>query len=298
LILVTGSTGFIGKALVPELLDRGYKLAVLVNKTPPHNDWIDRVKVLTADITKEEIFKIKDYPFTKIIHLAAYIPRKDIPEELENCLKVNVIGTNNLLEFARIREITRFINSSSAIVYDVTERPKVFKENSRVFPKTYYGMSKLFGEMLCERYRKNAGIKTISLRYSYVYGHGMPEHFVFGKFCNLARKGEDIPIYGTGRGVRDFIYVKDIISAIIFVLENKAIGCYNIGTGIGISLSNLAKSIIRTTNSKSRIIFHQDQKEDKSQPILDISKARKRLDFHQLYPLEEGLRDYLRNPGS
>lgn len=298
MILITGSTGFIGKALVPELIDRGYKLAVLVNKTPPHNNWIDRVKVLTADITKEEIFKIKDYPFTKIIHLAAYVPQKDSPDEFENCLKANVIGTNNLLELTRIRGITRFINSSSAIVYGVTDRPKVFKENSRVFPKTYYGMSKLLGEMLCEGHRKISGIKTISLRYSYVYGYGMPEHFVFGKFCNLARKGEDIPIYGTGKGVRDFIYVKDILSAIILVLENKAVGCYNIGTGIGISLSDLAESIIRITNSKSRIIFHQDQKEDRSQPILDISKARTRLGLHQLYTLEEGLRDYLRNPGS
>jgi nucleoside-diphosphate-sugar epimerase len=298
LILVTGSTGFIGKALVPELLDRGYKLAVLVNKTPPHNDWIDRVKVLTADITKEEIFKIKDYPFTKIIHLAAYIPQKDTPDELENCLKANVIGTNNLLEFARIRGITRFINSSSAIVYDVTERPKVFKENSRVFPKTYYGMSKLLGEMLCEKYRKIDSIKTISLRYSYIYGPGMPEHFVFGKFLNFAKKGEDIPIYGTGKGVRDFIYIKDVINAIMLALEGAIVGCFNIGTSVGISLSELAEKIIRATNSKSRIIFHQDQKEDKSQTILDISKAMKRLSFNPVYTMEKGLTDYLRNSGS
>jgi len=298
LILVTGSTGFIGKALVPELLDRGYKLAVLVNKTPPHNDWIDRVKVLTADITKEEIFKIKDYPFTKIIHLAAYIPQKDTPDELENCLKANVIGTNNLLEFARIRGITRFINSSSAIVYDVTERPKVFKENSRVSPKTYYGMSKLLGEMLCEKYRKIASIKTISLRYSYIYGPGMPEHFVFGKFLNFAKKGEDIPIYGTGKGVRDFIYIKDVIKAIMLALEGDIVGCFNIGTSVGISLSELAEKIIRATNSKSRIIFHQDQKEDKSRTILDISKAMKRLSFNPVYTMEKGLTDYLRNSGS
>jgi nucleoside-diphosphate-sugar epimerase len=298
LILLTGSTGFIGKALVPELLDRGYKLAVLVNKTPPHNDWIDRVKVLTADITKVEIFKIKDYPFTKIIHLAAYIPQKDSPDELENCLKANVTGTNNLLEFARIRGITRFINSSSAIVYDVTERPKVFKENSRVFPKTYYGMSKLLGEMLCEKYRKIASIKTISLRYSYIYGPGMPEHFVFGKFLNFAKKGGDIPIYGTGKGVRDFIYIKDVTKAIMLALEGDIVSCFNIGTSVGISLSELAENIIRATNSKSSIIFHQDQKEDKSQPILDISKAMKRLGFNPVYTLEEGLTDYLRNSGS
>jgi nucleoside-diphosphate-sugar epimerase len=298
-ILVTGSTGFIGRALVPELIDRGYELAVLVNKTPPHNDWVDRVKVLTADITKEaDIFKIKDYPITKIIHLAAYISKKDSPEELENCLKVNVIGTNNLLEFARMKGINRFINSSSAIVYGVTEKPKVFKENSRVFPTTYYGMSKLLGEMLCERYRKIAGIKTISLRYSYIYGPGMPEYFVFGKFLNLARKGEDVHIYGTGKGVRDFIYVKDVISAIMLALESEAVGCYNIGRGISISLSDLAESIIRVTASKSRIIFEQDKKEDKSQPILDISKARKRLGFNPVYTLEEGLKDFLRDSGS
>ena len=295
MILVTGSTGFIGKALVPELLDQGYKLAVLVNKTPPHNDWIDRVKVLTADITKEEIFKTKDYPFTKIIHLAAYIPQKDSPDELENCLKANVIGTNNLLEFARIRGITRFINSSSALVYDVTERPKVFKENSRVFPKTYYGMSKLLGEMLCEKYRKIARIKPISLRYSFIYGPGMPEHFVFGKFLNFAKKGEDIPIYGTGKGVRDFIYIKDVIKAIMLALEGDIVGCFNIGTSVGISLSELAEKIIRATNSKSKIIFHQDQKEDKSQTILDNSKAMKRLGFQPVYTLKEGLTDYLRN---
>lgn len=295
MILVTGSTGFIGKALVSELINRNYDFAVLVNKTPIEDERAEKIKVIKADITNEsEIFKIKDYPFTKIIHLAAHIPQKDSPDELENCLKVNGIGTNNLLEFARVRGIKRFINSSSAIIYGVTERPKVFKENSRVFPKTYYGMSKLLGEMLCERYRKIAGIKTISLRYSYVYGHGMPEHFVFGKFCNLAREGEDIPIYGTGKGVRDFIYVKDIISAIVLVLENKAVGCYNIGAGIGISLSDLAESIIRITNSKSRIIFHQDHKEDKSQLILDISKAKKGLGFKPVYSLKEGMSDFLR----
>lgn len=296
MILVTGSTGFIGKTLVFELINRGYKVAVLVNKTPSDNNWVNKVVVLTADITKkEEIFNIKDYPFTKIIHLAAYIPPKDDPEELENCLKTNSIGTNNLLEFARIRGIKRFINSSSAIVYGVTERPKVFKESSRVFPITYYGMSKLSGEMLCERYKKNTDIKTVSLRYSYVYGPGMPEHFVFGKFLNYARKGDDISIYGTGGGVRDFIYIKDVVSAIIIIgIENKAVGCYNIGTGIGTSLYALAKAIIRAINSNSKIIFHQDQKEDKSQLILDISKIRKRLGFQPIYTLEEGLKDYLR----
>jgi nucleoside-diphosphate-sugar epimerase len=295
LILVTGSTGFIGKALVPELLNRDYKLAVLVNKTPPHNDWIDRVKVLTADITKADIFKIKDYPFTKIIHLAAHTPTKDSPDELKNCLEANVIGTKNLLEFARIRGIKRFINSSSAMVYNVTERLKVFRENSRLFPKTYYGMSKLFGEMLCERHKNLYGIKTLSMRYSYVYGPGMPEHFVFGKFVNLARKGKDISIYGSGKGVRDFIYVKDVISAILLALENETAGCFNIGIGKGISLSNLAKSIIRAAKCKSNIIFYQGKKEDLSQLVLDISKAKKDLGFKPKYSLREGLRDFLKN---
>jgi nucleoside-diphosphate-sugar epimerase len=293
LILVRGSTGFIGKALVSELIDRRYEIAVLVNRTPPPDNWKDKVKVIEADITKrEQAFKIKDYPFTKVIHLAAYIPKKDSSEELENCLKVNVIGTNNLLELARMKGIKRFINSSSAIVYGVTEKPKVFKEKSRVSPNTYYGMSKLFGEVLCERYRKVASIRAVSLRYSYVYGPGMPEHFVFGKFFRHAVRGEDLQIYGTGIGVRDFIYVKDVISAIMLALENRVVGCCNIGTGKGISLSDLAKIIVSTVKSRSRIFFNPDKKEDKSQPIVDISKARKLLGFHPVYSLEDGLRDF------
>ncbi|GBD99333.1 UDP-glucose 4-epimerase [bacterium BMS3Abin07] len=295
MILVTGATGFVGKALIPELIRRGYDLAVLINHKIAPDDWKDKVTILKADISKkEEVFYIKDYPFDKIIHLAAYIPLKDEIREFEDCLNVNVIGTNNLLEFAAIRKIQRFIYSSSAIVYGISKEPKIVKEENSAFPITHYGMSKLLGEMLCERYRKVFGIKAVSLRYSYVYGAGMPEHFIFGKFLRKAISGEDIQIYGTGIGVRDFICVKDIVSAIILALESNVVGTFNIGTGIATSLSGLAEIIINITNSKSKIIFYNDEKEDESQPILNILKAEKKLGFQPVYNLENGIRNYVK----
>ena len=108
MILITGATGFIGKALVPELVHRNYPIAVLVNKTDIENSWIDKVKVLTADITdKNNLFNLEDYPFTKIIHLAAYIPFENTFNDFETCLSVNTVGTGNLLEFARLRGIKK-----------------------------------------------------------------------------------------------------------------------------------------------------------------------------------------------
>jgi len=294
MILITGGTGFIGRHLIPELIVKGYEMVLLVNKTLPPEEWSKKTKIIEVDITKkEQVFNLKGYPFKSIIHLAAYIPKEDIPEEFENCLRVNVIGTNNLLEFAKKEGITQFINSSTVMVYGATERPKVFKEKNKASPNTYYGMSKLIGEILCERYRKKFNIKTVSLRYAYIFGQGMPEHFVFKKFLNRALRNEDIEIYGTGRGIRDFIYIKDVVRAIISALEKKAVGVYNIGTGKGTSLLDLAKIIVKILKSKSKILKLDNKKEDKSYLVVDISKAQKILGFHPKFLLEDGIKDFL-----
>lgn len=296
MILITGATGFIGRYLVEELLKENYEVGIFVHKIPPTKDRLSNknVKIFKVNITKEEDFSIilKDIEIEVVFHLAAYIPPNDSNSYLKKCIEVNCIGTQNLLKFCYERKVQKIINSSTVSVYGKVTGSCKLKEECALRPLTFYGMSKLMGEFLCEKYRTDFNLNIISLRYSSVYGLGQNVFTVLPIFIDKSIKNQNIVIFGKAIKVQDFVYVKDVVSANLCALKTNISGTYNIGSGLGTNVVELAKTIIKVFRSKSMIVFDKTKPEDNSQITMDISKTEKDLGYRPHYDLESGLKNY------
>lgn len=297
MVLVTGATGFIGRYLVAELLKENYEVGIIQHKTPIPTSWLsnNNVKVFKVDIAKEAHFSIitKDIDIEAIFHLASYIPAVDNASYFKKCIEVNCIGTHNLLRFGVVRKVKRVINSSSVAVYgETTIHPSKLREEHTLHPLTFYGMSKLMGELLCDKYIRHFNMNIISFRYSSVYGLGQNTSTVLPIFIDRCIRDQNLVIFGRGVKVQDFVYIKDVVSANLCALKYGGTGVYNIASGTGTNVVKLAKTIVKVFNSKSKIVFDETKPEDESQIIMDMSKAYKDLGYRPRYDLESGLEDY------
>lgn len=299
MILVTGAAGFIGQHLVYELVRENYEVGVLINKTPTPARWLNvrPIKIFTVDISKRADFSSipENIDFEAVFHLAAYIPRRDDFRLFRKCFQVNCTGTNNLLQFCLERGVKKVINSSTVSVYG-ENNPKFCKpgEDTPLHPSTYYGISKLMGELLCERFSKISNSTAISLRYSSVYGAGQNPTTVVPIFVNRACSNKGLVIFGEGARVQDFVYVNDVVGANLNALRLHAEGVFNIGSGTGANMLTLAETTIRVFESKSKITLDKGKEENASGVIMDISKAQKVLGYKVNCDLESGLADYRR----
>ena len=163
-------------------------------------------------------------------------------------------------------------------------------ENHPTLPSTIYGASKLSGELYCKVYSKVMNV--IVLRYCGAYGVGQDEHYATHRFVKQALDQKPITIYGAGNQTTDFTYIDDIVKGSILAIRKAKGGTYNISSGQETSIKKLAETIIKLTNSKSKIIFSGKKTDRSFRFVLDIKKARKILGYSPL-PLEKGLSKYI-----
>lgn len=297
MILVTGATGFIGRYLVEGLLKKNYKIAVLANKAPAVDKWAEdsRIRIFRVDITKPRGFLTlpRRLKIEAVFHLAAHIPKLDSAQDFRDCVRVNLGGAYNLLEYAKVKKVRKIINTSTVCVY-YTDKFYLMrlKENSRVCPLNYYGITKLAAESLFEKYKIEHRAKVVSLRCSVVYGVGQDRTKVLPLFIQRAINNQNLEIFGEGIKIEDYVYVKDVVDANILALTGNADGIYNIGSGKGTNVVDLAKAIIQIFDSKSKIRFNRPKKEDAKQIIMDISKAKREIGYQPTYDLRRGLEEY------
>ncbi len=222
-VLVTGGCGFVGTNLIEFLLEKSkWEIKVLDNLDVGKLDYLksvegyseDRVEFIEGDVRDEssvsEAVKGCDY----IIHLAAQTSVVDSIEVPKKDAEINILGTINMLEEAVKRDIDRFVLSSSAAPLGEQEMP--IHEEKVPQPLAPYGASKLAGEGYCSAYAGSHSLNTVSLRFSNVYGpKSWHKGSVVAKFIKQAIRGETCLIYGDGSQTRDFIYIDDLVQAII-----------------------------------------------------------------------------------
>ena len=234
--LITGGCGFIGTSLIARLLlntDVKHNIRILDNlSTGTRADLssvasflevesidnlsisLDGVELVVGDILDEGLA----YKVTKnidvIVHLAA---NTGVGPSVENprfdCF-TNVIGVFNYLDAARINKVPRFIFASSGAPAGEVDPP--IHEELPPHPVSPYGASKLAGEGYCSAYNKSFGIDTVMLRFGNVYGpRSLHKSSVVAKFIRQALDGETLEVYGDGTQTRDFIYIDDLVDALI-----------------------------------------------------------------------------------
>ncbi len=301
-ILITGVAGFIGSNLADKLLALG---AYVVGIDNLFNGRMENIEAAL----KNENFQfqkgdVRDSNFLAeifegidiVYHEAAFT---SVPQSVKMpwlCNDVNVNGIMSVLNAARIRNVKKVIFASSSSVYgDTPTLPK--KEDMARVPISPYGVSKLACEAYMQAYHNVYGMDTVCLRYFNVYGprqRDSPYSGVIAIWFGKALRNEDLVIFGDGKQSRDFTYVQDVVDANLLAGEHDAPGeIINIGAGSPITLTDLAKLILKLTGKENLKIKYTDPRPgDIVHSFADISKAKKLLKFQPKYNQEAGLRDY------
>jgi UDP-glucose 4-epimerase len=302
--LVTGGAGFIGSHLVEELIKHNRTVVVIDDLSTGKLENLpssEKLKVIVGSITDVELLErlFEKYKFGVVFHLAAVASVAKSVESPIATHRVNFDGTLYLLELSRKYNVERFIFASSAAVYgNLPELPK--REDMPAMPVTPYGVDKFSSE----RYVVNSyylyGLRTTALRFFNVYGKrqdpSSPYSGVISIFIDRALRflrGEKvtIDIFGDGKQTRDFIYVKDVVKALLLVeKDERAVGeVFNVGTGKETSLLELLDAISSVAGCLPPVRFLPPREGDIKRSVADISKLRT-PGFSPSFSLEEGLK--------
>jgi UDP-glucose 4-epimerase len=301
--LVTGGAGFIGSHLVDALAERGDEVLVLDDLSTGRREnlagALDRgARLEEVDVGEAAAVRSTATAFVPeaVFHLAALVDIRSAGDDAERLGHVNVHGTQSALEAARDAGARRFVLASTAGVYaDGAENPESlpFGEETSVSPPSAYGRSKLAGEQLLESFRGDGGVSGVALRFANVYGPRQDpanEAGVVAVFCARARDGERPVVYGDGSQTRDYIYVGDVVEALIAAQAADAAGPLNVATGVETSVLELAAEIGRMAG---RDDFEPEHTEARpvgvARSALDPSAAESELGWRATHSLRDGL---------
>jgi len=289
--LVTGGAGFIGSNLVEELISKGWDVIVIDNQSAECNE-----KFYWNEKSSNHILDICDYEKTRplydevdyVFHLAAESRLQPAIENPINAVVKNSVGTCTVLQCAREAGVKKVMYSSTSSAYGLNKFPNYETDpNDCLNP---YSVSKVSGEELCKMYTKLYGLKTIVFRYFNVYGERSPTMGqyapVIGIFLKQKSEGNPLTIVGDGLQRRDFVHVKDVVSANILSAETDIDPDYygtvfNIGSGENISVLEIANII-----SENQVFIPERSGEAKT-TLANIDKARTVLNWKPVVKLEE-----------
>jgi UDP-glucose 4-epimerase len=279
---VTGGAGFIGSHLVENLTSEDQEVRVVDNfSNRQPNILRPGTSLVKGDIcdfkTVAEVTKGVDV----VYHLAAVLGVEYSYQHPIETLEVEIMGTRNVLEAMRKNDVKKIVYGSSSEVYGEPACLPI-SEDAKTTPKSTYGVAKLAGERYCEAYRRAYGIECVILRYFNVYGPRQDNRFVIPRFIRAALQGVPLLLYGDGNQLRDFTFVKDAVQfTVTTARSDQANGqTLNVGTGIAIKASDLARLVLDLTGSKSSIVLRDFDPSIRPQEIeilnrvADITKAR------------------------
>jgi nucleoside-diphosphate-sugar epimerase len=297
-VLVTGGAGFIGCHVVSELLKKKCKVTIIDNLSTGKKEnlkgYFKDIKFIKGDISNLSLLKKSFKGHDYIIHLAALV---SVPESVSNPCEyheVNVTGTFNVFEAARIAKVKKVIFASSSAVYGQIGNQPV-KESNPLNPISPYGASKLLGEQYAQMFYEVYGLATVCLRFFNVYGpkQSLKSHYasVIPKFAFSMQMGLRPPIHGTGHQIRDFVYVADVARAIILSAKsNKANGlALNVASGKTHQVIDIVSNINKLLKTDIKATFTPPRPGDVLITRADINKTKRIIKYKPLVSFEEGL---------
>jgi UDP-glucose 4-epimerase len=308
--LVTGGAGFIGSHLVDALLDAGHETIVLddlsVGKSHNFSHHLDNTRfqfiegsVLDAILVGELVAQVD-----AIYHLAAVVGVKHIVDNPVRGMKVNIKGTENVLEAAQRTGCKVLVASSSEVYGKSTQVP--FKEEDNAIlgatsvPRWSYALSKMLDEHLAFAYTRQTGLPTVAVRYFNAYGPRLdPKGYgsVIARLVTQALRGQTLSVYGDGLQTRSFTYVEDTVRGTIAAMtSDKGVGqAFNIGYPVEVTivaLADLVRDVVGTGVDVTHIpyerVFGTDFEEARRR-CPDVSRSRALLGFEASISLSDGL---------
>ena len=295
--VVTGGLGFIGSNIVRMLVKNNHNVIVIDNlntgnKTRVSN-FEDRIKFHKIDIRNKNDMKPLFENIDGVFHNAALTDvQESYKKEKEYC-DVNVEGTRNVLELGRKNNI-KIIFASSASVYGNTNTIPI-KENFKQNAINPYGHTKIENELMAKKL-SITGLRFIGLRYFNVFGIGQTNSYagVITKFLRQLKEKKSPIIFGKGSQIRDFIHVEDVAKANIRAMNSDVENdFFNIGSGVGTSILELSKMMIKISKLQIEPIFKPEIKGDIEFSKSSIDHAKNKLNWNPEILLDKGLKEMI-----
>ena len=275
-ILVTGSSGFIGKKIVKRL----DKLEVITDSN--NSERIDLQN-------KEQVMKLDSADM--VIHLGGKTPQSELKwsEYFDN----NVIGTLNVLEYCIKTKVKKMIYVSSYVYGNPKYCP--IDENHTINPHNAYTESKYLGERLCEFYCNRSDLNLIILRPFNIFGESMREGFLITNLINSVKTGKKLTIINKN-SKRDFLHVDDFVDLIVKLIGyDFKFEVFNVGAGISYSFEDIIKKIERITSQKINVDYEENKEIFIDDITSDISKIKNKIDWQPRIKFDEGLEKMLKS---
>lgn len=304
-ILVTGGTGALGAMVGQKLLENGMT-PILFDIAPQPKQIekiIDNCELIRGDILEfPELLKvIKDKQVEGIIHTAGILTSGALQRPY-SAIKINIDGTVNILEAARIESIRKVVFCSSATVYNfAVQRDRPVTVSHPTFPKSIYASSKLSCEYLGKNYADLYGIKFTSLRFASLYGPGYSQSGVAGLWIHPLLSalvlGNSYRIKRPSRKVNEYIYSPDAANALVRALQQETqSNLFNIGEGKLRAFDEIIHLVQKEFPSQQIEIIEgagKDTQYTERAHAYDISLAEKELEFKVDFPLEKAIPHYV-----
>lgn len=306
-ILVTGGAGFIGSHLAEKLVNSGDFVVVLDNFDPYYDPKLKKENL--ANVKNKKNFRLvkgdildtslvenifNKYAIDYVVHLAAKVGvRGSIKEPIEYA-KVNAGGTLNLLEVIKKYKVKNFIFTSSSSVYGANKNLPLSESDPANKQLSPYAVSKKTAELYCGMYSRLYKIPITILRLFTVYGPRQRPDLAISKFARNIKEGKAIDIYGDGNAARDFVYVDDVINAILKAIINPfSFEIFNIGNSQPITINSLISHIEKKIGKKAKMKYLPFRKEDMRITYANIKKAKKLLNWEPTIDIKNGLQKTL-----
>lgn len=297
--LITGGAGFIGAALANRLVREGHHVRVIDDLSAGDPERLDpRVVFTRGDVRDVPKLWTLLQGVDCVYHLAAKVR---VPESVlypREYNEVNVGGTVSLMVAIRDVGVKRVVLASSGAVYGEQAQQPV-REDQRPNPRSPYAVSKLASEYYVNTLGDLYGIETVVLRIFNAYGPGQPLPVshppVIPQFMHKAVQGSTLVVFGDGDQTRDFVYIDDVVDALVAAATadnvNRAI--INVGSGEETSVNELTRKVSEVVGREVHVIHNRNESGGVSRLVADLSRAERLLGYRPKVKLEEGLRKLL-----
>lgn len=307
-VLITGGGGFIGSNLAIKLVNFGAEVLIMDSKLKPYgfnifnlHSILDKINIDYSDIRDKNAVEKNIVKKDIIFNLAAQVGEKTGEENPLLDEEINVFGHNNVLQACRRKnKDVRIFFPGSRLQYGKTNGTNIISESHPMTPITHYARNKLIGERMYLDINEKNGLDTVIFRIANPFGPrasiSNPGYCIVNWFIGMALKNKELPVYGNGMQLRDYIFIDDLTEAIAIAgVHKEAKGkIYNAGSGKGILFRDMAQKITELSEGKSKIKFIEWPEEAKEKEtgnfVADIAKIQNELGWNPKYSLEEGLK--------
>jgi UDP-glucose 4-epimerase len=294
--LVTGGAGFIGSHLSRALLAGGVRVTVLDNLSVGRRDAVpDGARFVHGDVRDDAAIASALQDVDCVFHLAAQVTIRGSFDRFREDLDTNVMGTARLLSALDPARIKWFTLASSMAIYADADSPAPIDESHPTRPLSPYGVGKLAAEDVSAQVLAGRGIPFSAVRYFNTYGPGQgytPYVGVLTIFITRLLRGEAITIFGDGEQQRDFVHVSDIVAGTM-AAPGKTPGRYNLGTGHGTTLNQLASMVLARLAPNQQPQYADAPGGELRYSVANIDAARRHLGYAPARSLARDLDDVI-----